>query len=114
MSAQEFEAAVADEREQANVLRLKGHPHDAQLLEQVVERLARAAEEYLTWLTEAEAGIRSGKSATWLRARFPAWEAAGHARLRGSHRREYLMLVVPQRVHPSAAREQGRRAGRVA
>lgn len=114
MSAQEFESAVADEREQANVLRVKGHPHDAQLIEQVVERLARAAEEYLTWLSEDEARLRSGKSADWLRARFAQWEAEGHARARPGRRREYLMLVVPQRVHPSAAREQGRRAGKVA
>jgi hypothetical protein len=110
MSATSFAAAIADEREQANVLRLKGHPHDAELVEQVVDRLARAAEEYLTWLSEDEARLRSGKSAAWLRARFTAWEAEGHARYHG-RRREYLMLVVPQRVHPSAARVQGREAG---
>ena len=108
-----LEQVLADEREQANILRLNGHGQDAALKERLLDRVAAAAEEYLTWLSEDDARLRSGKSAAWLRARFPLWETSGHARYHG-RKRQYLMIVVPQRVHPSAAREQGRRAGQKA
>ena len=103
-----LEQVIADEREAAAILRGKGHPHDATLLEGLLDRVSAAAEDYITWLSEDDARLRSGHTVYWLRARFGGWESQGHARWNG-RKREYMMLIIPQRTHPSAAREQGRR-----
>ena len=106
-----LEDVLADERGAAQVLRANGHAHDAELIERVCDRVSEAAEDYLRWLSEADARLRSGRSVAWLRSRFPEWERAGHAKmLRGARR--YRALVIPERAHLSDAREAGRRAGR--
>jgi len=108
-----LDQVLADEREQAAILRRNGHGHDAALIERICDKVAEATEEFRRWLSESDAMLRSGKSQAWLRARFPGWEAQGYAR-RAGRQREYLMVVVPQRVHTSASYEEGRRAGRSA
>jgi hypothetical protein len=104
------EQVLADERESANVLRRKGHRHDAELIEGVCDRFAASIVDYLNWLTEGEAKLRSGHSAEYLRARFPQWLEQGLARWDGK-KRQYRAVVVPQRGNREAAREAGRRAG---
>lgn len=113
MSQSTLEQILADEREQAAILRRNGHAHDAGLIERVCDAVGQAAEEYLRWLSEEDAMTRSDKSRDWLRSRFSAWEAEGHAR-RNGRKREYRMLIVPQRVHTSAEYEAGRQAGKSA
>ncbi|HEV8380822.1 MAG TPA: hypothetical protein VGQ29_04510 [Gemmatimonadales bacterium] len=111
-----LEQVLADWRGDAQVLRRQGHNQEAEQIERFAVDVTRAAEDYLRWLSEEEALLRSGRSRGWLRSRFPEWEREGHAR-RDRGRRSYRMLVIPQRANALAAREAGRRAaldGRVA
>jgi hypothetical protein len=91
-----LEDVLADERAQAAVLRRNGYAHDAELIERVCDRVERAAEDYVTWLSEPNAQLRSGRSTAFLRGRFAEWEAAGHARKRNG-RREYRQILIDQR-----------------
>jgi len=108
-----LEDVLADELGQAAVLRHNKHTHDADLIERVVGRVRASAEDYILWLSEGAAQMRSGKSRTWLRSHFAEWCSQGHARMNGRHR-EYRQLIVPQRVHVSAEAEAGRLAGEAA
>ncbi len=104
-----LEQLIADYRSDAQALRRRGYEREAERIERVMADVARAAEDYLTWLTEDEARLRSGRSVRWLRTQFSEWERAGHARREG-RRGLYRMLVIPQRANTLAAREAGRRA----
>lgn len=104
-----LEQVLADARGDAAVLRRAGHTADAQLIERICDQVANAAEDYLRWLTEEDAALRSGRSLTWIRSRFSEWEREGHAR-RDGRRRLYRQVVIPQRANPTAAREAGRAA----
>lgn len=97
-----LEHVLADEREQAEVLRRNNHAHDAILIERVCDRVEEATADFLTWLSEPNAQLRSGRSAAWLRSQFPEWEASGHARTRNG-KREYRRIIVPQRRHREVA-----------
>ena len=101
---------IADELEDAAVLRRKGHAKDADLIERIMARVSAASEDYITMISETAAHMRSGKSVVWLRGHFAQWLADGHAELRG-RTRYYRQVVIPQRSHPSVAAEQGRLAG---
>ena len=105
-----LEQVLADWRGDAQVLRRQGHEREAAGLERCAGEVVAAAEDYLMWLTEEEAMLRSGRSVAWLRAHFPEWERAGHTRREG-RRRWYRMLLVPQRANVVTAREAGLRAG---
>lgn len=106
-----LEQVLADARGDAARLRFHGHKAQADSVEAVCDRVAEAAEEYLRWLSEENACLRSGRTRRWIRDHFREWEAQGHARLRGRHR-EYRMLIVPKDVSRIAAREAGRLAAR--
>lgn len=103
---------IADWREKANTLRACKRPDDAALVDEIVNDVARASEDFTHWLSEDDARMRSGRSVPWLRSRFPEWQEAGYARHGRDGRREYLACVIPQRAHLSAAREAGREAAR--
>jgi hypothetical protein len=105
-----LEQVLADAREDAQALRRHGHKHDAELIEALCDKVTAAAYDFLNWLTEGEARLRSGHSVEYLRARFPAWLEQGLARWDG-RKRQYRAVVVPQRGNREAAREAGRRAG---
>jgi hypothetical protein len=107
--ADTLEQVLADERGDAAVLRKNGHGHDADLIERVCDRVSRAAEEYLRFVAEPDARLRTNRSQEYLRARYADWEAQGHAYKKGTMR-YYRMLVLPPRANLSAAREEGRRA----
>ena len=102
---------LGDARDEANVLRKNGHREQAESLERFADAVVRAAEDFLTKLSEDDAMLQSGHSRKWFRARFADWSTRGLAGV-ASGRRWYLRIVVPQRVHVSAAREAGREAGR--
>jgi hypothetical protein len=108
-----LEEVLADWRGDAAVLRRQGHEAQAALLERLASQAAEAAHEFITWLSEGEAQLRSGRSPAWLRRQFPEWEQAGHAK-RVKRARLYRMLIVPRRPNLESAREAGRRAARVA
>ena len=104
-----LEQVFADWRGDAQVLRRRGDTRLAQQLERCADEAAAAAEDYIRWLTEDDARLRSGWSLRRLSAHFPAWERQGHAR-RDGKRRLYRMLIVPHRANSLAALEAGRRA----
>lgn len=105
-----LEHVIADWRAAAQASRRTGQLSTAELVEQIMRDVATAAEEYLRWLSEEDAMLRSGKRRPWLRKRFSEWERAGNARHVG-RKREYRMVVVPQAADTLSAREAGRRAG---
>jgi len=104
-----LEQVLADWRGDSQVLRRRGDARLAEQLERCADEAAAAAEEFIRWLSEDEARLRSGWSLARLRNNFPRWEQQGHARREGRARR-YRMLIIPQRANALAAREAGRRA----
>lgn len=106
-----LEQVLADARGDAQVLRKRGHGRDAELIEKLCDEVSAAAEDYLRWLNEDEAMLRSGRSSAWLRGAFPEWERSGHAR-RDGKRRLYRQVVVPVRANVTAAAAAGRAAAR--
>lgn len=109
MNRRSLEQVLADTRGDGQVLRSRGHGHDAQLLEKVCDEVAAAAEDYLTWLKESKARLRSGHSFDWLRARFNDWLSQGNARWNGKER-EYRAIVIPRRAHEELDYAAGERA----
>src|SRR5690242_14998675 len=109
--ADTLEQVLADARGEAAVLRRHGQDTTAAAIDAIVDRVRDAAEDYITWLSEDDASMRSGHHPKWLRARFAEWERAGHAR-REKGRRQYRQLVIPLRANTSAAYEAGREAAR--
>lgn len=92
------------------MLRSRGHAHDAKLLEDCADQVTRSAEDYLRFLEESDAMLRSARGESWFRSRYAEWESQGHAR-KVNGRRQYRMLIVPQRANLAAAREEGLRVG---
>lgn len=90
--------------------RMGGTIHPQAALD-MLAAIERAAEDYLTWLPESTAMVRTGRSRRWLRAQYPAWLDQGHAR-QVNGERCYRALILPRRANPSAAYEAGRRAAR--
>jgi len=108
-----LEEVLADWSEQANVLRKRSHVTEADAIDALLGEVRDAAEDYITWLAEHAAHLRSGWSIRRLRTAFPEWEAQGNA-MKKHGERYYRAVVLPQRTHPSVAREQGRAAARKA
>ena len=106
-----LETVLADWHEKASVLRAVKHAHDAELIDAICDEVTRSAEDYLRFLSESDAMLRSGKSAEWLRARFTEWSDQGHAEKRKTVR-YYRAIVVPRRPDLESARDQGRRGER--
>jgi hypothetical protein len=106
-----LETVLADWREKASVLRGVKHAHDAELIDAICDEVARSAEDYMRFVSEADAMLRSGKSADWLRARFAEWVEQGHAEKR-KRVRYYRAVVIPRRPDLEAARDAGRRGER--
>ena len=57
-----LEQVIADWRENAQVLRRTGHQHDGDLIDQLLDEVVSASEEFVTWLTEDAAMLRSGRA----------------------------------------------------
>jgi hypothetical protein len=106
------EEVLASIREDAAVARRLGHEHDAKLLEQTAARFASSIDEYLTWISEADARIRSAHAPAWFRARFPEWERQGLARWNPKRPRErqYRAIAVPIAPDADSVRADARRA----
>lgn len=104
-----LEQVLADWRGDASVLRARGHETDATLIENLCGEVAGAAEEFIRWLSEDDARLRSGLSRRSLRRRFRELFDAGHARYNAKGDREYRMTVIPMRAEVESARSAGRR-----
>lgn len=101
---------LADARGEAAVLRRRGHSHEADAIEDLCDRVARAAEDFLKFVPESDALLR-GCTRAYLRRNFPGWEADGNAR-KVNGRREYRSVMLPRAVPASVAREAGLRGER--
>ena len=77
----------------------------------IVDRVKTAAEDFITWMEEDDAMLRSAHQRRWFRNQYPTWAAEGNAK-RENGKYLYRMLIVPQRANLSAAREAGRDAAR--
>lgn len=106
-----LEEVLSDVRGEAQVLRKHGDQRTADVMDGIIDRVKSAAEDFITWLEESDAMLRSGHAARWFRGRFAEWEGEGNAR-KEHGRRYYRQCVVPLRANVSAAREAGREAGR--
>ena len=104
-----LDTVLANWREDAAVLRKRGHTHDADLVERLCDDIAAAAEDLLAWLPEEQAALQSGHTVRWLRARFDEWAALGHAKREGRVRK-YRAIIVPRRAHAELAYRAGQRA----
>lgn len=112
--AETLELVLANEREDIAILRRLGHTKEAEIRARIVERIADAAEDFTTWLTEREAMLWSGKKGDWFRARRPGWERDGHAKRSERNARVWLYrrCVLPRGANVDAARADAERAAR--
>ena len=94
----ELEQLLDDELKEAAVLRRRGYAQDAQMIERLVARVHDCAEDYITWLSEEDAALRSGKSRAWFRRHFSDWETRRLGRRTESGKREYRLVIVPHRA----------------
>lgn len=111
MNERSLEQVLADVRGELPILRKHKQDALADALERVCKDVTAAAEEYLLFVGETDAMLRTGRSQRWLRARFAEWEHQGHCRWRSGNR-QYRLLILPQRANPQAAYEAGKAAGR--
>lgn len=109
MTPTDLAQVLADAREEAQVLRRAGNPGQADYVDALISRVRDAAEDFITWLSEADAVLKSGLSERTLRRRFRDCLDCGTARYGAKGGREYLAAVIPSRPDLNAARARGRR-----
>lgn len=108
-AAPELADVIAGAREDASVLRRRGHTNDAILLEQLADDVAEAGAELLEWVAEDDAALQSGWSVTKVRRHARAFANTPHVRYEG--RRVLLRAcIVPRAVPASILRAAGERA----
>lgn len=105
--AESLEQVLADERGDAAVLRRRGHAKEAELIERICDRVADAAVDFITFISESDAMLRSGKGVDYFKSRFGSWEREGLARRSPTDRRkrQYLRAIVPRRQNLDAIRK---------
>lgn len=101
---------IADARGEAAVLRANRASFSVERVEQICERVAEAAGDYMRWLSESDAMIKSGLSGRTLRRRFPELLECGLARYDAEGEREYRACAIPPRASIGEQRDRGRRA----
>ena len=111
MDVVKLEDVLADAAERATMLRIEGHPVQASAIERVTADTRSALSEYLTWLSESEAELYTGRRQDYLRARFARWQERGLAEWRGKVR-YFRRCVLEHRGNADAAKAAGQRAAR--
>lgn len=99
---------IADAREEVSVLSRAGHKQQADYIDALLDKVNAAAEDYITWLSEPAAVLKSGLSVKTLRRRWRELFDAGNARYNSKGEREYRSCGIPSRPDVAAAREAGR------
>ncbi len=99
---------IADWREDAAILRRRGEPRTAELLEQCAADVTVVAQEYTAWLSEPEAQLRSGWTAGKVRSHARAFLHTPHVR---AEKKGYWLraCIVPRRAHYELMREAAQR-----
>lgn len=106
-----IEQVLADAAERATMLRVEGHPVQAQSIERLAAEVRAALSEFLDWMPESAAALYTGRSPQYLRERFGRWSERGLAEFRGTER-YYRRCALEHRGNADAAREAGRRVAR--
>jgi hypothetical protein len=107
-----LEQVLADARSEARALgRHAPSKPIADAVLDLCDKVAAAAEDWLRFLPEPEAMLRTGYGRSWLRARYATWASDGHARREGQTR-YYRAAILPRRTPDSIIREQARRGER--
>jgi hypothetical protein len=109
----DLETVLADVKAEADTLDRNDATFSVDRVRQFVKDVTKAADEWLTWLSEGDATIRAGKSVDWIRARYEQLRREGHARTIGG-RRQYRACFIPRRANIDAAAARGREKGRAA
>lgn len=110
MVKRDLSQILADLRGDAAVLDRAGQPGIAARYRELADDIAASAEPWLTWLSEVDAMLRSGRSREWLRARFPDLERDGNGRLTQAGERQYRECAIPREHRPADARAAGEAA----
>lgn len=98
---------VANWREDANVLRSRGYQIEAERLDAMAQEVYGVAEDFMTWLSEDMAYLKSGLSRRTLRRRFRELQDCGLARYNAKHEKEYRSCAIPPRPDAAAAKAAG-------
>lgn len=103
--------AIADARSELRVLARHGASVPVDNVLAFVDTIADAAYPFTTFISEADATVRSGHLAPWFRNRFADWERQGYARVNPTNKRErqYMLAIIPLRHDMEAIREDARR-----
>ena len=109
-----LEDHIARWRADADVVRRNGNASTADVLARCATEAEEASQEWLTWLTETEAAGKAGRARRWMRARFTAMKADGHAKLRPSDRERLYRAcaVLRDRAAVRIQEAPGREAAR--
>lgn len=112
LSTPDFVTALASAREEAAVLRRNRAAFSPDRVEEILDTMATAAEEWTTFVSEKEAMTLSGLKLRYFRQRFPDWQRRGHARFNphNAKERQYLLAVIPREADIDAVRAAARRA----
>jgi hypothetical protein len=98
---------VATWREDAAVLRARGYSVEAERLEAMAGEVFGVAEDFITWLSEDMAFMKSGLSRRTLRRRFRELLDCGLARYNAKREKEFRSCAIPQRANAAAAKAAG-------
>lgn len=106
VSPPELADVLADVRGEAAVLRRAGNVGQADYLEALCERIKNASEDFMKWLEEPDALLRSGWSERTFRRRFGEMLDCGLARWREGAR-QVRLCAVPLRANVVEQRARG-------
>ena len=98
---------VASAREDVQLLKRMGNAQQAAYIEQLLDQIRDAAEDFLTWLSEDKAYLKSGLSHRTLRRRFRELMDCGMARYSERGEREFRSCAIPPRADATAAKAAG-------
>lgn len=109
-------AVLAKRLDEAAVLEKHGGAFSVAQIREFIDEIKTVGPEFITWLSEKEAMIRSGYSKGRLMAQFAQWEEQGYARKNPERpkERQYLCAIVPVRQDGGDVEDDAARAARAA
>lgn len=97
---------LVDKREEVAMLARAHASVQPEYLTDLLDEFKAAAEDFITWLSESDAMLKSGLSERTLRRRYREMLDCGTARW-GKTGREYIAKCIPYRPDIAAARAKG-------
>lgn len=99
----------ADAEEEAAMLDANEAKFSPSRVREMLREFRAASDDYITWITEREAMIRSGHKEPWFRKQFQIWQQMKHAKVNDRGQRMYRRLIVPLRRDEGASVAEARR-----